>query len=350
MTMQLVPGIFFPPHFYGPTASAPSFTSFLLNASGMKYAVIFNIPKTGNIRKIHFRTGSVTTGRDTDCRLETVDATTGNPSGTLKGTNANATVVAASITANVWVTSPAFTADCAVTIGDLVAVVLVPTSTPNFNVNGFTVGTSGVRIPYTDGYNGTTWTKATDHIPGIAIEYDDGSFYFIPNTMPASAVNTHTFNNGSTPDEHALKFKTLGKMRLTGLWLWGDTDGDFDIVVYDSNGTSVLSTTSIDKDNRQGTGIGHHFFTLAASVVLSANTFYRISIKPSSSTSLTIYSIDVSTAAIMDQLAGGQNIHHSTQTNGGGWSDTTTRRLLMGGIFDQIDDGAGSGGEVSYAF
>lgn len=342
MPLVTVPGMFLPAHFYGPTASAPSFTSQALGASD-KYGMVFQAPKTGNIRKISFRTGTVGTAQDTDARIETVDPATGFPSGTLKTVNSNATIAAASITANAWVTSPAFTADAAVTVGDLIAAVLVPTSTPNYQVNGFTVGTSGFRVPYPVYDSGTGYTKPTDHIPGIGVEYDDGSYYFIPNTVPILTITAHTtFNTGSTPDEIGMKFKMLAPCRVNGIWIWADTDGDFDVVIYDSDGTTVLSTTSFDKDNRQGTGSGHHFLLLDTPVELLADTYYRVTILPSSATNLGIYSITVGSAAILDQLAGGQYFHFTSRTNAGAWTDVTTQRPLLGLMIDQISNGVSS--------
>lgn len=345
MAIVACPSLWIPQIPYGPTASAPSFTANALNASGIKFAMILQAPKTGSIRKIHFRTGTVTTATDTDVRVETVDGATGDPSGTLFGTTTNATVLAASITANAWVTSPALTADAAVTQGDLLAIVLAPTGTPNYQVNGMTVGTSGVRLPYLD--LGTTYTKVTSNLPVVGLEYSDGSFAAIAQVWPINAINTHTYNNGSTPDEYALKFQLPVGARLAGVWLWADTDGDFDLVLYDNSSTALL-TKSFDKDNRQGTGIGFHFLRFGGSQAISANTTYQLAIKPTTATSLTIYSFDVNSAALLDQLSGGQNFNHSTRTDAGAWTDTATRRLFIGLMLDGID--VGSSAAASYGF
>lgn len=335
---------------FGPTASAPSLTSLAVSGAGRKFAAILQAPKTGSIRKVHFRTGAVTTGTDTDCRIESVDGATGDPSGTLFGTNTNVTILAASLVANTWITSGALTADAAVTQGDLLAVVLTPTGTPNYNVSAFTVGTSGVRFPYQDLYNGTAWTKDTSSIPSIALEYSDGTFAPMHQNFPITAANTHTFNSGSTPDEYALRFQFPVPVKVGGFWIWADTDGDFDAVLYDSDGTTVLASKSFDKDNRQGTGIGHHFLALSSSASLAASTYYRFAIRPSTATSLTIYSMDVNAANIFDNMPGGQLFHHSTRTDAGSWTDTTTRRLFMGLMVTATDNGVGGGGSTPTSY
>lgn len=129
--------------------------------------------------------------------------------------------------------------------------------------------------------------------------------------------------------------------RLAGLWLWADTDGDFTVEVYDSDGSTVLSSTSFDLNVRQGTGSGHHFLLLDTVVTLTKDTNYRIVVKPSTTTNLAIYSTDFGSAAVMDQVGGGQNFSYTERTDAGAWTNTATRRPLMGILLDQIDNGAG---------
>lgn len=71
-------------------AGAPSLGNYLLDANGEKAALVFAATAAKAIRKIHFRTGTVTTGDTVDCRVETVDtAANGDPTGTLHTTNSN---------------------------------------------------------------------------------------------------------------------------------------------------------------------------------------------------------------------------------------------------------------------
>ena len=336
MTVANVYGLVLP---VDPALTSTGFSSLLMDASGEKVGVVLRAPKTGSIRKVHFRTGAVTTATDTDVRLETVDATTGHPTGTLLGTTTNVTVASASITANTWITTGALTADASVTRGDLLAAVIVPSGTPNYNVAG--VNGTNSAFPYSVQYT-ASWAD-NSAIPAIALEYSDGSFAYIPNVLPFSAMNTHTFNNGSTPDERALKFRLAAPVRVAGVWFSGNRSGDVDFVLYDSDGTSVLASASMDKDVL-GSALQPEAILFSSSVSLSANTYYRLAVKPTSATNMSAYSWDVASAAIMDQMAGGQDFHYSERTNAGAWTDTTTRRLRIGLIIDGIDDGAGGGG------
>jgi hypothetical protein len=342
MAVVDVSALWVPQHFTG-TGSVPGLgVSFTFNAANQKFGWVFQAPKAGSIRKVHFLLGAVTSATDVDVRIETVSTTDGNPTGTLWSANTRATLPAASLVASTWTQSPQLTADATVAKGDMVAAVLTPTGTPNFVLTQYVTGVSGsTRLPYGTSHNGTSWSKSNS-LSVFAIEYSDGTFAEMPQTFPISSINTHVFSSSSNPDEYALRFMLPFTARIAGAWCMATTDGDFELVVYD--GTTVLSTTTFDKDIRQGTGGGVHYFRLAQPVTLTANTAYRLAIKPTTTTGLTLFSMDVNNAAIMAQLPGGQQFFHSTRVDGGAWTDLQTRRLFMGLMIDGIDTTVTSGG------
>lgn len=335
-------------------AGAPSFnTGYTLDAASEKVALILHAPKTGNIRKVGFRTSTVTTGETVDVRIESVDATTGDPSGTLLAANTNIAHVIADTDDNVWLTTANLTADAAVTKGDLIAIVIAAPGSGSFafSIGEFADGaaSSGPVFPYIDHFT-TAWAKSTGGGGySFALEYSDGSYEVIPGCWPLSNVQSDTFNNTSTPDERALKFRLPFPARVTGFWAWLDLDGDCDIVLYDSDGTTPLLTKSLDKDVRVGTG-GRSmtgFFSSTASLL--ANTYYRLAVKPTSATNLISYRLQVAAAAVMDGLDGGQDFHGSTRVDAGSWTDTTTDRPTVGLLIDAFDDGVSAGGGVGPA-
>lgn len=344
MTITSLATLELPSSQLGVAGGDPAFTSFLLDASGEKYAVVMQAPKTGSIRKVHFRTATVTTPTDTDVRLETVSTANGDPTGTLFGTTTNVTVASGSITSDTWVTTGALTADASVTRGDIFAVVIAPSGSPNYNIAGaITSAGANQHIPYTDHFT-SAWAKGNTP-PVIAVEYSDGSFAYTPWCLPASAINKHTINTGTTPDEIALKFTLPAPVRVSGLWLSADHDGDMDAILYSSDGSTVLASVSLDKDIRRSASFfGSFRLMFATQVSLSASTVYYLALKPTSVTSINIYSFDVASAGVLDAVGGGQDMHYAAQTDAGGFSATTTRRPFWGLVIDGIDDGAGSGG------
>lgn len=350
MALQTIQGgILFPtrpPHL----AAAIAFgNNLVIDANDEKAAFIFMAPKTGTVSKIWFRTATVTTGDTVDVRLETVDATTGAPSGTLFAANTNGSQSILLTDDNtVFVTT--LTATASVTKGDLLTIVVALPSVAvgNMVIAAISGAAMALEYPYSALYTGT-WAKGTN-ICCCALEYNDGSYAHVEGVFPFSAVANTAFNSGSTPDERGNMFQVPFPCRVTGFWLWADLDGNCDIVLYDSDGTTALLTKSLDLDNRPVTTNARQVYPFNSTANLSANTNYRIVLKPTSATSVTLQEFTVNAAAVMDAHSGGQNVHLTTRVDAGSWTQTTTQRAMIGVALDGFDDAvsaAGGGGRRS---
>lgn len=329
----------------GPNVPASAFT---LDAASEKAALVFRSTVTKSIRKVHFRTGTVTTGATVDVRIETVSSA-GDPSGTLFGTNTNVSHVIADANDNAWLLTAALTADAAVTQGGLVAVVIVnPAVSPgNFTIANYGDDVNSGGFPYGDLFT-SSWAKQGNGCPLIYVEYSDGTYEAIYGITPNGApINTRTFNNTSTPDERGSKFKLPFPCRVSGCWLWADTDGDYDVVLYDTDGSTILgnggsgSTVVVGNavTNRSANQSGFHYHAFKAAVTLAKDVFYRLTVLPTTTTSLIMYDFDVPTVAMLDMFSGGQNMHATERTDAGAWTDTPTQRAYLGLFVDQLDDG-----------
>ena len=318
----------------------------ILDATTDRVAVVFAIPKTGNLVSIMFSTRTVTTSQSIDMRLETVDATNGNPSGTLY--HANATASVASPTSNT-VYEPAFTA-FAVTAGDMVAAVIQFTSTAgNLQIHAHNQFFNSVRIPY-GVYNLTgSYAKDTSVAMNILLKYDDGLYYevgVLPPLANLGSAVTVAYNSGSTTNERGIKFQVPAPVRVCGAWLnaYGATGGTYDVVLYDSDGSTVVTSVSFDGDIQAGSnGAGYIYVRFNTTKVLTINTYYRLTLKPTNTTNVTLTEYTFSSTAHMDAVSGGSNFHRTVKTSGS-WVDTTTVRSWIGLVVDQFDNGAGGGG------
>lgn len=331
-------------------------TAFTLNAAGDKLAFIVQVPKDGVLDWFEVRIGAIGNAPDNGVRFsfQDIDATTGFPDG-----GVDQFAVKASPSANTWTTPDnVMTNDgtgggtkrtvaageylgCVIDYSSFVASDSFEVTTPNH-------ATGPWSNNYTaDGSTGT-YAKAT-RPPMLALKYNDGSYAEFPlPILPMSAAGTATtFNNGSTPDERALRFQVPVSCRCIGAWFLADGDGNADIVLYD-NGGSVLASASIDLDIRETTGV-KHYFVYWDPQTLSAATTYRIAIKPTSATSLTVYQFTVASNGLLAAVPGGIQWYLSTRTDGGSFSDTTTIRPMMGLIIDGYETGSGGSSEHSAA-
>lgn len=360
MTLVAVPQLLVPDP--GPliTQGGVTYNSLLLDAAAEKAAWIIRAPKTGNLARVGFRTGTVTTGDTMKVSFQDVSGATGDPDGVVDQFR---TVAIADVDDNVWIRTSLITSDGtdggtkrAVTRGDVFAVVVEFNAFVAGNLNvAATLGVIVARGPwlgspcYADHFT-AAWAKVATGAPVLAIEYDDGTFAFIPGTLPFLTVAVGAYASNSTPDEEALKFKLPASVSISGCWLFGGpggNSGDYDVVLYDSDGTTPLRTVSIDANQVPSVSTGGVMLMFTSSVTLAADTFYRISMKPTTTNTVALYNATHSSAhgvAILDQSSGGQNFHWSQRTDAGAWTDDTLRRPFVGLVIDGIDDGASVGG------
>ena len=347
MTIQTVSGgMWFPRPPAASTAPGFSTTALVIDASGEKAAFIVRGLKAGNIDAILWRTGTVTTGGTVDVRLETVDATTGDPTGTLWGTTTNGAEVIADGDDNV-VKITSLTLDAAITADDVVAVVIVRDGVAgNMQIVGFPDDSIWYQ-PYADLFT-AAWAKVANLSPVVGFRYDDGSYAFVPGCWPMSTLATISVDSGATPDVYGNRITLPFPCRVAGWWFWADMDGDVAIKLYDTDGVSVLASDVLDLNMRPATNAGIFTGMFTSAVDLSTSGTYRLGLEPSSATALTVYSFTVAAAAVMDAFEGGQLIYQTTAkdpTGTGSWTDTTTARMFMGLIVSGFgDDTGGAGG------
>jgi hypothetical protein len=83
---------------------------------------------------------------------------------------------------------------------------------------------------------------------------------------------------------------------------------------------------------------------------LAAGT-YRLIFKPTTTSHVTLYHYDVPSNAHFAAAEVGIGWYYTQRTDGGSWTDTDTKRPLMGLLFDGVDvSGGGGGSRFAYAF
>ncbi len=316
-----------------------------INAASEAVAWIRRADATNTIRRVGFYVSAVGTGGDVEVEIQGVDLTNGEPDGAEIGTATVTHTIAAG-----WNWADFGEGNGAsVTIGDLIAVVITEgiSSTPDVTIRFASQElVLASTFPYASTNVASSWTPNSangGHI--LAFDTSGDATGIVPGShlFPYTSVAFVDFNSGDTPDEVGIMFQFPFKCRVVGGWVAGDFDGNFDLVLYDTDGSTALATTSVDKDVRGNTSrfIAVHMFPSAH--VLSINSNYRLAVKPGA-TDLDIVEFTVDSASILDAWEGGSEIHKTAQTNGGGFTQTTTVRPYMGLIIDQLDDGVSAGG------
>ena len=334
-------GLWFPNRWT--TQTVPTIaSSSLMSATTHKCGLVCHAPKAGNIRKILFRMGTGAGVASMNMRVETVNAS-GQPSGTLVNAGASGTFTPAANTDF----SVTLGTDATVTRGQLIAVIITGGASAPNNRLATTNAVLNGNFPYL-AYFSTAWSFFGD-TPVMAFEYDDGSYAHVAGVWPVNAVNNATFNSGSTPDEKGIKFRFPFGCKIDALWFHADTDANFDLKLYDSDGSTVLETVTWDSDYREVTAAATSAVALTAERTLAANTWYRLTALPGAS-NISIVDYTVFSAAAREACQGGANIMGASRTDAGAWTDETTTMRLMGVRVSQIDfPSGGSAGPYAFA-
>lgn len=345
MALQTLHGGFiYYPRAPGSMTDAMGIASHVINAADEKVAFIMQPTKTGTIRKVSFNTVAHTTSGDVDVRLETVGAADGDPTGTLLDASAAATITISGVG---WHTADYGDGNGAAVTqgGDKFAVVIQDnaSSTPDIGV-GTHSEWGQQNLPYVDLFTGS-WSSLASRAPLVSLELSDGSL--MPGAKTYTSTETqgnHIFNSGDTPDEIGIIFQLNFKCSVVGAWIQLDLDNDATIILYDSDGSSVLTSKAFDKDIRGSTFGKPWDIIFPASQTLSIDTNYRLTLRPDTTSDVRLPFAVVNANADFDVWPGGKEMHQTQQTGAGGFTETNTQRPYMGIIIDQLDDGAGGGG------
>jgi len=322
---SIVGSFIFPDTNYVP-ANNPN--SLILDATRDKIAMPYVCTKTGNISKVRFMTSSVTTSDTLKVSFQDRDLATGYPDGIVDEYRTLSVT-----TGQTWYQTGIMSSDGtdngtkrAVTKGDRFWIVFEFNSrvAGNMIIYMTNTPTGDTNEAYCSLSTSSVWSKITG-CACVEIEYDDGSTVFSPFAIP-SINNAATIASNTNPDEIALKFKFPVQVEVTGAYVFIDLDANCDIVLYDKDGTTALETVSLDSDQRNGTSVSGTQIEFVSSRTLEANSYYYLSIKPTTTTTIEYKTYDFYNASSLDMACGGQNFHLAQRTDAGSWTPTTNKR------------------------
>ncbi len=345
---------------------AASFTTFTIDGTTDECGVVFQAESAMTITQVGIRVGTITgTPGTLTISLNSVDGTTGNPSATILGGGSPASVAIASpsatFTANqiYWATlDNAYTC----TRGEVMAVKVDPTAGTWDGSNSVVVTVAiagfGARVgfPYAVQAPAGTYARVAGYpVFGIRGASDT-------HGCPVEALNTTTLDSGTSPDELGFAFtlpsgwgntfKIKGVMWLLTKQATGASTGQtFDLVLYNSDGTTALQTLTWDWENLGTTSAGsgyrtcEFYFTETTLSALNFGTKYYIMMKPAgASGDVTIADFGLRQATDMQAFPLGENCFLASKVDNGSPTETTTKRPFVGLILDDITEPTGGAG------
>lgn len=356
MALQMIPGSgMWIPKAHTTTAFN---TTGLIDATGEKFAHIGQVwtPTGGakSIRKVGFRFGTVVKagGSALTVSLQDVDTANGPPwrpdetqDQTVAIANGNA-----AFASNTWIQTGNLSADRSVNFGDYLAVVVEYDGSGRLGADSAII--NNLPITFAEhGYGcvlktGGTWASISQ-VPNVVLEFSDGTFGGLFEGTTWTTFGNAAINTGSTPDEVALEFQVPWQCQVDGAFVTtsGGATADYQILLYDSDGNTVLTngTINVDANELLSAGVVTNPRAFGGLVTLQANTTYRLALKPTTANNVTYYTGDVDQAAYFGPMEGGTSWAFTSRTDAGAWAAATaTRRPMFGLRFVSFHDGGGA--------
>jgi hypothetical protein len=357
MALQTIPGrgLYLPDPFL--TLGAPSFSTATLDATSKKVAFCGRVwfpGRTGtkDVTRVGFRFGTVTKtgGSGLTVSLQDVLLSTGPP---IQPDETQDQTVAiangdASFASNTWIRTGALSANRTITYGDLLSVVIEFDGSGRLGSDSVNISTPGLPIyNYSQGVmllKNVSWASQ-NILANVVLEFTDGTWGTLEGGLPVSGINTHTINSGTgTADEYAMEFSLPFPFKVDELFATIAPAGgssDFELLLYD--GTTAMATVAVDGNTL--VSAGRTLFVPIPETTCTANTVYRVAVRPTTTNNVTVYSLDVADANHFTCHGFGTPGRYTTRLDQGSWAAATTTRRLMAGVrLSALDDGVSGGG------
>lgn len=320
-------------------------TNTTLTATGHYASVVFVARENMVISHVGFRTGTVSgTTPQITASIETIDGTTGIPSGSNAG---GSTPSAGTTVSSNTYTLLALGGSATLAKGAMFAVKTALTSgtTPSVVIQGVSQLTlpSQTSLPYNVNNTGTPTKSIINGMSLFALGSSATTFYQMPGALPFNAVGTNAFNNTNSA-KRGLKFSLPFNCRIIGIRFVNGQTGDFNAGIYDASGAGVGSTvTAYDGDNQASSASTTSLVYFSTALSYTAGTTYYAAIEPTSATNSNVSTFTLPSTDYLSATPAGNNGIYSVFATSA-WTDDNTKIPLLDILIDQIDNGAGSGG------
>lgn len=341
--------------FYPPLRTAGTQPSQIsLTSTSVKLGFMITIPVTGTLLSTSFKINTVSADGTITARVETINSSTGKPTGTLAYTNATGTLNVTTADTNpitIPINSPT---GVTVTKGDKVGVVLTVSAGTGIGIyasNSLDTTQPASFLgafPCIQYWNGSSWATTTTSAPCINLNYSIGPVCPMGCATNVTAVTT-TIGTGTSPVIVGNRFTLPMKVVASGIWASGIYTGDCTAQLIGTDGLTVLASATIPAVYMGTTGTAITHFTLPTDITLQANAYYRVVIRATTSTTLSIGASSLAanvlgTYGAEDGIFGKcfEYTSSDTGTSEVSWTQDSTKRAKVGLYLSQLDIGGGS--------
>lgn len=336
-----------------PNIPSTAISTGAVGSATARVAKIIQVPRSGTLDSVGIRiaANSSGSGASVRVRLETVDSTTGNPTGTLIAAGAEG-----NSPTNLQNNTPydiAMGTPPTVAKGDWIAVVV---DNPAWTTGSITISVTTAAMTK-DAYTtvattttGTTWTRQGSSTPMLALSIGgDWEIPFgctAPSPYSSSVANTTASTN---PDERGNRFTLPIAARVTGLAMVGfaitaavDRTAIGRLTDLAGNVLASGNFSGIYKSPLSSSDLYHHIM-FTDFVDLDAGFEGRISVE---STGAGTIGFPSAVSSNVGSRPGGTSFYRTTRNNGGAWTDDANTWEHIGLLISHVSDGAGGAGST----
>lgn len=308
-------------------------TGYAMAALDAGFAARFVALSTKDIASVTLRWGTVTAAGTITLRIETVDATTGDPTGTLY--DANAVITGIVPTSGVQTYTFSSVPTTGLTVGTQYAVVLITTAAgTTHSLAAHTTGVVPSRYPIIVSTTATavtrsTFAEITQSCPCLAFTMDDAT---VEDCGLLPYANNSTFTVYGTRAA-ALKIvltrsESVAGVEVRAVTYTGTPAGDFRLRILDSSDAAVAGTTvTADKDSLPNIANSGIVMRLPVPVTLTSGTYRVVIDSASSANASNCWTVSAATFLLSGAVPSAFRFSTTTDVTAGPpvtWTDSTT--------------------------
>lgn len=343
-------------------AASTLIATLIIDATGEKAAYIGRVYShdrtTKAIRKVGFRLSTVVKagGSALTVSLQDVDLTTGSPfrpDGTM---DQSVAVPNASIpSSNNFLLTGNLSSDRTVAHGALVAVVVEFDGSGRLGSDALTF--TSINLGTVDAmagcalFSGAAWAIPSTALPNVVFEFSDGTYGALSPGFPVTFLNSAAITSSSSPDEVGNQFTMPFACECDGCTFQvqaaASAAGDFDVILYDSGGSTLASVT-VDSNAIRALSSNNTVTVTWPPINLYRNATYYIMIKPLTGNGITPISFQAANAGHLQAFPGGTRWKRAHRTDAGAWTVVDTEVFQVQLSISGIEIAVGTPGVAAF--